>query len=223
MTVQERDLGGRLAEWAAQDTAENPEDLVGQVLKKEGAWLRTQAALVQSGQVIVELGSYTGKSTACLAVGSGEGERAPVYAVDLWDHGTSVKGHSFEKYDPNRHAGQSQSKFHHPLVLAKFHRRMHQYDKAGLVSWIQGDTKEIGAGWDGKRIGLLFIDAEHTEEAVRRDFEVWSPHVEYDGLVVFHDYKGGREANGVRRVVDALESWEIVATCGSIVAVRRHG
>ena len=103
----------RLAEWAAPDTAEIPERLVGQVTPREGLWLRRAARLVTPGKVIVEIGSYTGKSTACLAVGSAEGHRVPVHAVDLWTLGTSHKGGTFRTFDPGEGEARSTSKFHH--------------------------------------------------------------------------------------------------------------
>jgi predicted O-methyltransferase YrrM len=39
---------------------------------------------------------------------------------------------------------------------------------------------------DGK-IDFLFIDGDHSYEGVRRDFELYSPHVRHAGLVAFHD------------------------------------
>jgi len=34
---------------------------------------------------------------------------------------------------------------------------------------------------------LLFIDAEHSYEASKLDFDLWSPHVVRGGLVCLHD------------------------------------
>jgi predicted O-methyltransferase YrrM len=36
-------------------------------------------------------------------------------------------------------------------------------------------------------IDLLFVDGDHSEEGVRKDFEHWSPHVRVGGHVLFHD------------------------------------
>lgn len=44
---------------------------------------------------IVEIGSFEGKSTICLAGGSKDGNRIPVYAID--PHGGTVY-HSLDKY-----------------------------------------------------------------------------------------------------------------------------
>lgn len=36
-------------------------------------------------------------------------------------------------------------------------------------------------------IGVLFVDGEHTQEAVGKDIHSWSPYVEAGGFVVIHD------------------------------------
>lgn len=38
-----------------------------------------------------------------------------------------------------------------------------------------------------KQIDILFIDGDHTYEGVKRDFQMYSPLVKKNGIVVFHD------------------------------------
>lgn len=55
------------------------------------------------------------------------------------------------------------------------------------------DLKTLGALKDrlnGRPINILFIDAGHTYESVRRDFEMYSPLCE--DIVAFHDTNYGR-------------------------------
>ena len=40
---------------------------------------------------------------------------------------------------------------------------------------------------DGEKIDLLFIDGDHSYEGVKRDFELYSPFVNENGLIIFHD------------------------------------
>lgn len=39
----------------------------------------------------------------------------------------------------------------------------------------------------GRQVGLLFIDGEHTRTAAERDYELYRPLLEKDGIVAFHD------------------------------------
>jgi predicted O-methyltransferase YrrM len=69
----------------------------------------------------------------------------------------------------------------------------------------QGTTNQVAARWpQGLMIDLLFIDADHSYEAVRADWLNWSPFVKKGGIIAFHDYyvkiKGG--SPGVSQWVD---------------------
>ena len=209
-------------EIAVQTPTVAPENLIGQVLPEEGAWLRQAARAVPAGQVIVELGSYTGKSTCCLAVGSGEGNKVPVYAVDLWTTGTyEEETHRFYQYDPGSGETQRNSKFSRPPARELFEERCALYDPDGLIRPIIGLSTRIAAVFD-QPIGLLFIDADHTYEAVKADFEAWAPKVL--GVVAFHDYAGKPEHHGVKRfVAEAVlgHGWHEVAQVASLLGVMR--
>lgn len=221
--------GDPLATW---DRSGRPEQLkFGQILPHEGAALIKLAANVPSGMVIVELGSYTGKSASCLVYGSTHGQGVPVYAVDLWDRGTSRKGKGFRVYDAERDGVQSASKFHQPRVREIFDRRMKHYDKQMLMHAIVGHSAETAAhfaDWfPDVRIGLLFIDAEHTYEAVRADFHAWQPLVAgKKGVIAMHDYAMKPEGAGVTKFVDEYLAgsdcpWRLDKTVMSMAVLRQ--
>ena len=48
---------------------------------------------------------------------------------------------------------------------------------------------------------LVFIDADHRYEAVKKDIELWYPKVKINGLLTGHDY-GARKTFGVKQAVD---------------------
>ncbi len=50
-----------------------------------------------------------------------------------------------------------------------------------------------------EKIDFLFIDGDHSYEGVKRDYELYSPLVRDEGLIVFHDIKTVRENIGVPR------------------------
>ena len=59
---------------------------------------------------------------------------------------------------------------------------------------VHGDCYRLLDRWNtpdtvGKieKIDFLFIDGDHTEEGVRKDFEMYSPFVRKGGIVAFHD------------------------------------
>ena len=54
----------------------------------------------------------------------------------------------------------------------------------------------------GRPIGLLFVDATHTEEAVVEDGRAWSAHLAPGCLVSFDDINTPAVKKGVKRLVD---------------------
>jgi predicted O-methyltransferase YrrM len=73
----------------------------------------------------------------------------------------------------------------------------------------QEATRDKLAGLLGGRpVDLLFIDADHTYQGVKRDFELYGPLVRPGGLVAFHDICHHHLFPDVR--VDRLW-WELVA------------
>jgi len=208
-----------------QTPAIAPENLQGQVLQAEGACLRRLAREVPWDLVIVELGSYTGKSTCCLAVGSREGQRAPVYAIDLWMTGTYDEARRFHQYDPASGEEQHNSKFSRQPALDLFNERRALYDPAGLIRPITGLTTKIAQVFD-RPVGLLFIDADHTYDAVKADFVAWAPKVAPGaaGVIAFHDYAGKPEDHGVKKFVDevlAVGRWQLAEVVDSMCVLRK--
>ena len=53
------------------------------------------------------------------------------------------------------------------------------------------DTLEVVQKIVGTTVDLLFIDADHSYEGVRNDFETYSPLVRAGGLIAFHDIVDG--------------------------------
>jgi hypothetical protein len=55
-------------------------------------------------------------------------------------------------------------------------------------------------GWN-KRFDFIFIDGDHTYDAVRKDLEDWLPLLEQNGFVGFHD------SAAVTSIPNAFEGW----------------
>jgi hypothetical protein len=103
----------------------------------------------------------------------------------------------------------------------------------GQVVWIEKFSDDAASGWNSP-IDLLYIDGDHQEGAVTRDWENWSRFVKPDGVVVFHDarvFSGGWTTPdwGPVRLVNRLfrnggvPNWRIAREVHSTVVVERAG
>lgn len=164
-----------------------PEDLSGLIDADQGEVLRDLAAAVPPGRAIVEIGSFRGKSTAFLADGTRRGG-SHVWAVDPWD----LPGNPYGKHG-----------FSAPEVREAFERQLRACRLWSRVTPVRAFSTEAAANWSGPPVGLLYIDGDHAESAVRADVAAWSPHLADDHVIVFDDLDTKRNP-GVRVVVDEL-------------------
>lgn len=69
-------------------------------------------------------------------------------------------------------------------------------------------------------LDVLYIDADHTYEGCKADFDLYSPFVSKGGLIIFDDYiQDNNPNNGVKKVVDEAKGLEILYT--GIAAITR--
>ena len=137
---------------------------------------------------VVELGAWTGLTTSYLAAACRARGKGHVYAVDTFKGSHEVLDHyiSVERFGGD--------------TLSAFRQRIAAAGVGGQIDVLVGLTSEMVHAYRGVAIRVLFIDADHSYEGVRRDFELWSPLVAPGGLIIFHDYVG---APGVTKFVDA--------------------
>lgn len=144
--------------------------------ENERVLLYKLATELPPGAAVVEVGSYVGASTFCLAAGvRRSGGR--VFAVDTWANDAMSEG----PRDTYRE------------FLANIR------DLEPVIQPLRGLSHEVATGFE-KRIDLLFIDGDHDHDAVRRDLDCWLPKTRPGTVVVFHDYGW---APGVRDNVHA--------------------
>jgi MMP 1-O-methyltransferase len=101
----------------------------------------------------------------------------------------------------------------------------------GSVIWIEKFSSDAVQTWD-KKIDFLLIDGDHSEAAVRSDWERWSRFVVAGGIVLFHDARLFRdgwttsEYGPVKLVNDLFRrqraaGWAIVDEVDSIIVVEK--
>jgi MMP 1-O-methyltransferase len=133
-------------------------DVPGWLTDEEGEALYELARACSGRGVIVEIGSWKGKSTVCLGLGSRAGASLPVYAVDP----------------------------HADYRFGDFKTNVERAGIADLVRPIASLSQPAAADFD-EPIELLFVDGSHEYDLVLEDFEKWVPKVVEDGWVAFHD------------------------------------
>ncbi len=153
----------------------------GYLLEIQGFTLTKMASDGPGVGAIVEIGSFKGRSTCYLALGSKRANREPVYAID-----------HFEGSPEHQEGAECATKEIETegTTFNVFKRNIEAQGLSDYVRPIVASSREASATWD-QPIRLLFIDGDHSYEASREDFECWEPFVVPGGLIAFHDIGRG--------------------------------
>lgn len=170
----------------------------GQLSRAEARKLIELAANVPGGSVIVEIGSFRGRSTIALALGATMGNVNRVYAIDPHLEFQGVFGGQFGPND-----------------LAELYSNLVKARVGHVVAVVSLSSQAAARAWTQKNIGLLWIDGDHRYPAVCADYHCWSPFVVPDGVVAFHD----RSAPGVAQLVGELVSKGQLQPAGNVEAL----
>ncbi|MFJ6616290.1 class I SAM-dependent methyltransferase [Kitasatospora sp. NPDC091335] len=176
------------------------------------------AAARSTGQPVLEIGTYCGRSAILLAAAARE---AGTVALTVDHHrGSEEQQPGWEYHDPtlvDPEVGLMDT-------LPRFRRALHAAGLEEHVVALVGRSPRIAALW-GRPLGLVFIDGGHTDEHATGDYEGWVPHLAPEGLLVVHDVfpdpaDGGQAP--YRVYLRALaEGFEEVSVTGSLRVLRR--
>lgn len=160
----------------------------------DSAWLLYGLARSIKPKVCVEIGSARGKSACFVGLALRRNGGGKLYAIDPhsptdWNDKDSVDSYT---------------------IITENLRKSGAVD---FVEIVRKTSDEAAKGWKHK-IDLIFIDGDHTYEGVKRDWELFLPHLNEFGVVVFHDTlwdirpddKYNRAGMGVPRFVDELRA-----------------
>jgi predicted O-methyltransferase YrrM len=133
----------------------------------DSAWFLYGFVRAQKPSVCVEIGSAQGKSACYIGQALKENGAGRLYAIDPhcvtnWNDDSSI-----QTFDVIR-------------------RNIAAIGLTDQVEVVRATSEDAKREWK-REIDFLFIDGDHSYAGIRRDFELFAPHVRRFGLVVFHD------------------------------------
>jgi len=158
----------------------------GWLTDNEAYGLYSIAKKIKSGGVIVEIGSWKGKSTYCLAKGLRYGK---LFAIDPFN----AQGEPGSKTIYEEAMGEI------PLI-EQFITKMNYLGVIEKIVILKGYSNQFINNFE--QIDLLFIDGDHSQEGCDFDFLNYAPKIKKNGLIAFHDYDPNREDLGPTWVIN---------------------
>jgi MMP 1-O-methyltransferase len=142
----------------------------GFLANNEIRFLGILAACTPATGVIVEIGSFKGKSTVMLATIAAKYGLGPVVAIDP-HQGLSYLGPDAPQQSPT------------------FDEFSDAVKSAGLENHVEtrrAYSRDVAKDWT-RPIRLLWIDGDHSYKGCKEDFDLFSPFLTQGAVVAFHD------------------------------------
>jgi len=162
-------------------------------------FLYNSAKLVTGKDVIVEIGAFIGYSTVFLGFGSLAGNGVQVHSIDPWGLPLSSMA-SRKTYQDKLRINRN--------TFGEFLQNIKEAGLETLVVPHRAYAHTSIAGFVAKKnlkIGLLFIDGDHSEWGAYTDYFLYSKYLTEGATVVFHDYG----AKSVERAVSRIDKSKI--------------
>lgn len=152
----------------------------------------------ENGCHFVEVGSYEGQSAAYMTVEIiNSCKKIRFDCIDTWNHHNDIQ-------DPD----ETYKKFLDNMNLVNGH-----------YNPIKMDSIEASKLYKDNSIDFVYIDADHSYEAVKNDIIAWLPKVKSGGILAGHDYPMQSVRNAVHEVLGSTNisvnmcSWRFVKKC----------
>jgi MMP 1-O-methyltransferase len=147
-------------------------DVPGFLLEQEARFLGRMAVCAPREGVIVEIGSFKGKSTVLLGKLAQRYGLGPIVAIDP---------HTFHNVELAEHRSSPEA--------TSYDSFLENLESAGVSNEVEvhrAFSSEVAATWN-RPIRLLWIDGDHSFKGAKSDFDGFFPHVLPHGFVALHD------------------------------------
>ena len=159
---------------------------------------------------ILEIGSWKGKSTLCLAKGLKKGF---VYAIDPFNADGDVESKAIYSTTTGEFDLESQ-----------FRKNLEKNGQFGKIKICKGYSSEFNDL--AVQFSLIFIDGDHSIEGCEFDFLNFNKKLLSSGYMVFHDYYPDRLQLGPTFVINKYiinnKEWEIVKIIDSLFIAQKR-
>ena len=157
----------------------------GWLTENEALGLFYYSSLLPPHSVVVEIGTWKGKSTYCIAKGLKSGN---IFSIDPFD----ASGEEESAVIYNERKGTSS-------LLDQFESRMKQLGVFEKITPMKGlSTQFVGKF---QSIDFLFIDGDHSIEGCDFDFTNFANFLKVGGFIAFHDFDESRDELGPTWVI----------------------
>jgi SAM-dependent methyltransferase len=156
----------------------------------DSAALRQLVSRLKPGFTILEIGSWLGQGSTAVLIDEARRQQGTIYCVDTWKGNPNVERHQsiVRDYD----------------VLGTFLQNVAVRGGQDVVRTLIMSSDEAAGLMRDATFDFVFIDADHSYAATRRDLQAWRPKVKPGGYLGGHDCEGRVGEFGMERLAAGL-------------------
>ncbi len=141
----------------------------------EAEWLFNTAKSLNMTGDVVEIGSFEGKSTVCLGIGTKMSKLGKVFSIDPHTGGIAyVKTHPEAPMNLNS--------------LDPFLKNINHFNLTNTVVPLIMTSREAFSIWKRGCLKMVFVDGWHSFEEAYFDISHWGSLLQDGGVLAIHDY-----------------------------------
>ena len=165
--------------------------------RQEGLALASACSSLPPDAVVVEIGTFLGKSAIMLAGARKARGSGRVHCIDPFDASGDVFSVPFYRTIADADARPLRARFQANIA------------RAGLVDWVvvhEGTAAAVAVAWT-EPIDMLFLDGDQSPAGARLAYDAWEPFLKVGGIVALHNsndrpYAPGHE--GIRLLATGM-------------------
>jgi cephalosporin hydroxylase len=162
--------------------------------------LRWLASAASSRKLVVEIGSWQGRSAKAMAMTVGE----KLFCIDPWYRATGANLKDLHPELPDAPDN----------VILAFKKHLEPELAAGKVVPMRMKAAEavdpIRTILNGRKLDMVFIDGGHKYEEVSADIKDWRPMIASGGILCGHDWNHQGWPGVVKAVMEFVPGYEVV-------------
>ena len=173
------------------------------------------AELACGNDLVVDLGTYRGRSAAILSLGAKRVVSYDVYEDVLW--------HQCKQDELDADSGYADRYESSQFSLCDVASSLLLFSNVELR---QGLTSPAAADFPADSVDLVFVDADHSYDGCRSDYVSWLRPLKSGGIMLFHDcsdFHPGpqRLCRELESAGDCVQTMELPPYCGTLRAFRK--
>jgi predicted O-methyltransferase YrrM len=175
---------------------ERAKKISGWMSETELAFLYAIALSISENRKVVEIGSWKGRSTVAICEGLKRKDGVELFAVDTFggDPEINVQGAFDEEIAQDS-------------IYKEFAENTAEYD---FLKTMRASSADACSNFADESLDWIFIDADHSYDAVCRDVRLWFPKLKYGGLLAGHDYGRVAVTRAVKTLFKSVHVWDSI-------------